>query len=106
MKTPLTIIAFAFLATTAGADDVYRGLATGNPDISEPHPSAEEMAAPRPSAQSPAIDMHHGLSDGNPDLSQVNQPPDPSASRSGGEGFDMHHGLSDGNPDLSPPPNR
>ena len=104
MKFQLAAIALAFLATTVGADDVYRGLAKGSPDLSEPHPPADEMAAPRTGAPSPSFDMHHGLSEGNPDLSQVNPGPDPSARPGSDKGFDMHHGLSDGNPDLSPPP--
>lgn len=104
MKFQLAAFTLAFLATTVGADDVYHGLAKGSPDISEPHPPAGEMAAPRTGAPSPSFDMHQGLAEGNPDLSQVNQPPDPSGRSGGGEGFDMHHGLSDGNPDLSPPP--
>ena len=37
MKRLLVTIAIALFAAAAGADDVYRGLAKGSPDLNEPH---------------------------------------------------------------------
>ena len=37
MKKLITAIAIALFAAGAAADDVYRGLAKGSPDLNEPH---------------------------------------------------------------------
>lgn len=50
MKKLITAIAIAlFAAGVAGADDVYRGLAKGSPDLSEPHaPADQRVGGPAP----------------------------------------------------------
>jgi hypothetical protein len=67
MKRLLTAIAIALFAAGAGADDVYRGLAKGSPDLNEPHPSADQRLAVQYGARD-SIDVHGGLGPGNPDL--------------------------------------
>jgi hypothetical protein len=103
----LTLPAAAVLlvfATTASADDVYKGLAEGNPELGEPHPQADSptnLEARRTGTDE--IDMHHGLSEGNPDLSPAPGSRDDPGTSTDHSDVDLHGGFS-GNPDLSPPP--
>ncbi|MBK8637016.1 MAG: hypothetical protein IPN92_01605 [Chromatiaceae bacterium] len=46
MKRLLATIAIALFAASVGADDVYRGLAKGSPDLGEPHPDRAVAAQP------------------------------------------------------------
>lgn len=104
LKLQSVAMLLAVTATTVSADDVYKGLAEGNPELGEPHPqadSATNLEARKKGTDD--FDMHHGLSEGNPDLSQppgAREMTDASAAHSD---IDIHQGFS-GNPDLSPPP--
>jgi hypothetical protein len=67
MKRVLATIAIALFAAGASADDVYRGLAKGSPDLQEPHRSADQRLAVQRGVGD-SIDVHGGLGPGNPDL--------------------------------------
>lgn len=67
MKKLITAIAIALFAAGAGADDVYRSLAKGSPDLSEPHAPADQRVAVQHRVGD-SIDVHGGLGPGNPDL--------------------------------------
>ena len=104
LKRQSAAVLLAFAATAVVADDVYKGLAEGNPELGEPHPqtdSATNLKARQ--AGTDKFDMHQGLSKGNPDLSQppgaLNKP----GTAATHSDVDIHGGFS-GNPDLSPPP--
>jgi hypothetical protein len=106
MQRFLTTLLLAVLATAVSADDVYKGLAEGNPELGEPHTQVDSrtnlMAR---EAGTDQIDMHHGLSVGNPDLSRP--PRTDGEPHVTGKHSDIDiHGAFSGNPDLSPPPPR
>jgi len=104
LKLQSAAILLAFAATAASADDVYKGLAEGNPELGEPHPqadSATNLEARKKGTD--GFDMHHGLSQGNPDLSQPPGSLDKAGASAPHSDVDLHGGFS-GNPDLSPPP--
>lgn len=106
LKLPSAAILLVSVATTAAADDVYKGLAEGHPDLGEPHTqtdSANNLEARKKGNDT--VDMHHGLSEGNPDLSQPPGSLDKTGASAAHSDVDMHGGFS-GNPDLSPPPLR
>jgi hypothetical protein len=67
MKRLVTAIAIALFAAGGGADDVYRGLAKGSPDLYEPHRSADQAVGVQHGVGG-SIDVHGGLGPGNPDL--------------------------------------
>ncbi len=54
MKKRLAITLIALFSASAGANDVYRGLANGSPDLQEPHVNS-------------AISDRLGVADRNPD---------------------------------------
>jgi hypothetical protein len=106
MTRYLAILLLAGCATAVTADDVYKGLASGNPELGEPHPQADSPTNLRArEAGTDSIDMHHGLSEGNPDLSQPPRTGDGAPIAGRHSDIDIHGGFS-GNPDLSPPPPR
>jgi hypothetical protein len=97
IRFPLAIASLAFASLTM-ADDLYFGLADGNPDLSSGPATSERRTEQRIGVQ-PGIgdraDIYHGLGRGNPDLF--------SAVRDGKEhgprpdiygGFGDHHDLS------------
>jgi hypothetical protein len=104
-RLPITIL-LAACATAVTADDVYKGLAEGNPELGEPHTQVDSATNLRArEAGTDSIDVHHGLSEGNPDLSQPPRRGEASQASGQHSDIDIHDAFS-GNPDLSPPPPR
>lgn len=105
-KLQSAAILLAFVATAASADDVYKGLAEGHPELGEPHPQADSPTnVEARKSGTDEFDMHHGLSEGNPDLSPPPGARDKTGASAVHSDVDVHGGFS-GNPDLSPPPPR
>ncbi len=61
------ILAATLFATVAVADDVYHGLAQGNPDLFDEHRATADQVAVQPGVGD-SFDVYHGLSRGNSDL--------------------------------------
>lgn len=65
MKRLVATIAIALFAAAAGADDVYRGLAKGSPDLHEPHGDQAVIAQPA-TADFAAFEVRPAESDARP----------------------------------------
>jgi len=94
MKTIITAIAATLFTVAVSADDVYHGLAEGNPDLFDSHQPMESKTGVQPSVGD-SFDRYHGLADGNSDLFKA----DPSGPTNSGKDPDIYGELS-GNPDL------
>jgi hypothetical protein len=94
MKTIITAIAATLFTAAVNADDVYHGLADGNPDLFDSHQAVTSMTGVQPSVGD-SFDRYHGLADGNSDLFKA----DRSGPTDSGEAPDIYGKLS-GNPDL------
>lgn len=101
MKAQLTFIAAALFAASAGAADVYHGLAKDNSDLYPyaVHPSADQVVGVQPGiGDNTAV---YGRSGGrNPDLFSGART-EQGSYRSGGKASDIYHGFCGGNPDLT-----
>ena len=102
MKRLLSAIAIAPIALFAagvGADDVYRGLAKGSPDLQEPHLSADAAVGVQPGVGDSAApygragERNPGLFPGTRSGRTDNRP--------GSWARDIYPGFCGGNPDLS-----
>lgn len=70
IRFPLAIATLAFASLTM-ADDIYFGLADGNPDLYRGGPTSERRTEERIGVQpgiGDRVDIYHGLGRGNPDL--------------------------------------
>ena len=91
-KYTIAFVAVAALSASAFADDVYRGLASGNPDLNNGH-SVDQIVGVQPGVGT-SFDVYRGLAKGNPDLFQRREATSDSGSRP-----DIYQGYK-GNPDL------
>ena len=94
MKTIITAAAAVLFTAGVNADDVYQGLAAGNPDLFDRHQPVDSMSAVQPSVGD-GFDRYHGLGDGNADLFKG----DGSLERESTGRPDIYMNVS-GNPDL------
>ena len=94
MKTLTAAITMALFATTAGADNIYHGLADGNSDLFDQHEPAERIAGVQPGVGD-SVDLYWGLADGNPDLFKRG-----AGDGTGSDDPRVYEGFG-GNPDLS-----
>ncbi|MCF8004925.1 MAG: hypothetical protein K9L32_12150, partial [Chromatiaceae bacterium] len=61
LKLQSVAMLLAVTATSASADDVYKGLAEGHPDLGEPHPQADSATNLEARKRgTDGFDMHHG----------------------------------------------
>lgn len=90
-KTILTLTAVLF-ATSAAADDVYHGLAEGNPDLFDGHPQQTAVVGVQPGVGD-RVDIYGPLGGGNSDLFKSIETGD------SGPRPDIYQGFR-GNPDL------
>jgi hypothetical protein len=67
MKTIITAAPAVLFTAGVHADDVYHGLAEGNPDLFDIHRPTETTTAVQPSVGD-SFDRYHGFGDGNTDL--------------------------------------
>ena len=96
MKRLLVTIAIALFAAAAGADDVYRGLAKGSPDLNEPH--ADQAVGVQPGVGDRAA-IYGRSGERNPALVPAGRTGG-ADNRSSGGARDIYHGFCGGNPDL------
>lgn len=94
MKIIVTAIAATLFAASLSADDVYRGLAKGNPDLFDGHGRYDQMAGVQRGIGD-SFDVYRGLADGNADLFKTR----PGYFGESGDDPNIYHGIS-GNPDL------
>ena len=95
MKQLIAAIAVAAFVNGVSADDVYKGLAQGNPELHDGHYSGMVMTGVQPGVGD-RIDIYRGLADGNPDLFKQEAVPFAKS----GDDPDIYQAL-DGNPDLA-----
>lgn len=93
MKRLLVAVAIAMFAVGAGADDVYRGLAKGSPDLHEPH--GDQAIGMQPETADIAAFEGRTSEVASPSLY-----PGVTGDRSPESRRDLYGGFCGGNPDL------
>jgi hypothetical protein len=99
MKRLLATIAIALFATGAGADDVYRGLAKGSPDLYEPHAPADAAVGVQPGVGDSAA-PYGRAGERSPALFPAGRTGG-ADNRSSGWARDIYTGFCGGNADLN-----
>lgn len=91
MKILLAAVVTAAFAASAMADDIYNGLAKGNPDLNRGRLANPPVVAVQPGVGD-SLNIYHGLDDGNADLFRT---PKDEGARSFSENPDIFSGLRD-----------
>lgn len=93
MKILLAAFAITAFAAGATADDVYHGLAEGNPDLNRARVTDNPVVAIQPGVGE-SVNRYHGLDEGNSDLFTT---PKDEGAWSSSERPDIYSGFRDPN---------